>query len=83
MKTMTYSQFEQLYFRALMQAPDYRLGQCFIYYFVKDSSTPEMLRLWNEKDIDATRKMIYSMIERYHWDMNELQVLDGAELYFD
>ncbi|ADX87880.1 hypothetical protein [Vibrio phage JSF13] len=83
MKTMSYSQFEQLYFRALMQAPDYRLGQCFIYYFVRDSSTPEMLRLWNEKDLDTARKMIYSIIERYHWDINELQILDGRELYFD
>ena len=81
MKTISYSQFEQQYFEHIMRVPDYRLGQMFCWMFIKDSSTPEMCRLWNEKDIDTARKMIYSLIEDYNWNSTHLPLLEGREIY--
>jgi hypothetical protein len=53
----------------------------FCWLFIKDSSTPEMCRLWNEKDIDSARKMIYSIIEDYNWNLTHLPLLEGREIY--
>lgn len=73
---MTYQEFEQSFFAELMINPHYRLGQMFITLFIKDSSTPEMCRLWNEKSLDKARLAIYHLIEEYNWDMNDLPLLN-------
>lgn len=76
---MTYQEFEQEYFNLISDPKvgnTYRLGQHFINKFIKDTSSYEMQKLWNEKVIDTARERIYYIIESYKWDWNDLPVLD-------
>ncbi|AGH32154.1 hypothetical protein VPHG_00087 [Vibrio phage 11895-B1] len=77
---MTYQEFEQSFFAELMKNPHYRLGQHFINLCVKDPSTPEMCRLWNEKSIDKARLSIYHLIRQYNWCMDDLPILSKGSL---
>ncbi len=72
---MTYEDFLISYFKRLEQWEDYRLGQHFCNLFIKDSSTPTMCRLWEERDFQKATGMILVLIDIYQWDYNDLPVI--------
>lgn len=69
---MTYVDFLQDYFDKRKQCEDYRLGQHFINLFIKDSSTPRMCTLWEEKDVLKAEKQIHEIIKILQWDYDDL-----------
>ena len=69
---MTYVDFLQDYFDKRKKCEDYRLGQHFINLFIKDSSTPRMCTLWEEKDVLKAEKQIHEIINILQWDYDDL-----------
>lgn len=74
-KTITLHEFDKSFQKIHASNHDYRIGQHFINLFIKDSSSDEMCRLWNEKDQDKAGEMIVEIIQRYQWDFRKLPVL--------
>ena len=69
---MTFSDFMKGYEALKTTNPTYRLGQHFITLFIKDSSSEEMQKLWNEKDEHITMSCINEVLRKYHWATHDL-----------
>lgn len=78
MKTITLAEWETQYFNLKQYSSDYRYGQHFINTFIKSTDTEDdfLSKLWNERDIDKARTMVYSLLEDYSWDLQSLIVLE-------
>ncbi len=74
MSTITMAEFETEYFRLAGIHPSYRYGQHFLNTFVQDSSPYP--QLWNEKDVDIAREIVYSFIADWNWDLTSLPVCE-------
>lgn len=74
--TMTYQEFLLSYDKIKGVPPTYRIGQYFCKLFIKDSSTLEMCKLWEEKDVDKALLMIDTIIKRYDWCYGGLPLLN-------
>ncbi len=78
-QTMTFDYFTSAYYDIKFQCPSYRYGQHFINMFIKDSSSQEMIDLWNEENIMTACDKACEIIERYHWDYDDLPLVDRYE----
>ncbi len=80
LRTTSLCQLEREYFDICNDVSSYRLGQHFINCCIKSGSGDEdklfFSRLWNENDVDKAREMLYSLITRYQWDVDNLVVWD-------
>lgn len=73
---MTYQDFLLSYYEILNQNPHYRVGQHFCILFIKDSSTLEMCKLWEERDFTKACVMIQKVIDIYNWGYDDLPLLN-------
>ena len=58
------------------ETPSYRVGQHFCNLFIKDSSTEEMCKLYNEENIKEGWVLIDNLINSWDWDYLDLPLLD-------
>lgn len=73
---MTYQDFLLSYYEILTKTSQYRVGQHFCNLFIKDSSTHEMCKLWEERDFTKACVMIKNVIDMYSWDYDNLPLLN-------
>jgi hypothetical protein len=70
----TINDFTKEYHEKKGECDSYRIGQYFVWLFIKKSDTPEMKSLWNEWDVDVALVKIHEIIQRYNWDYYDLPV---------
>ena len=67
--------FNNEFYKIKETVPSYRLGQFFITKFIKDSSSDEMQKLWNEDNTSLVNSKICEIIQINCWDLYDLPVL--------
>lgn len=72
---MTFSDFIKEYETIRTTNHTYRLGQHFINRFIVDSSSPDMQKLWNERDQKMSMFFIGKIVCDYDWDEGNLHEL--------
>jgi len=78
MRTCTYDEFIVAYHNIKATNPSYRLGQHFINCFIKDSTTPNMQKLWNNKSQSDCVTSIMLIMQDYKWDYRSMPLLENA-----
>ena len=81
--SISYKEFKQRYFILNKLNTELRFGQMFINYFIKESSSLEMVKLWEEKDFNKAEDIIIEIVENYCWDWNKLPVIVSRESLFN
>lgn len=78
MRSCTYDEFIASYHKIKDANPSYRLGQHFINCFIKDSSSPDMQKLWNNTSQSNCVTAIMLIMHDYSWDYRSMPLLEKA-----
>ena len=74
----TINDFTKEYCNIKESVASYRIGQHFINKFIKDSSSYEMQKLWNEFGWEKAMVQIHKIVQDNQWDYNDLPLLRSS-----
>lgn len=75
MKTITFQEFCNSYYKVYSEVESYRIGQHFCSLFISDSSSVECNNMWNEGTVNLGKVLCFNYIVDNGLDINKLQVL--------